>query len=530
VPDHTFQTSSQTRFGNENDHRLASYEARKFGIYTLSMKFNLNFVQLSILLFANLWMPRCFADTARVAPTQSAIEATPNSLTLTGTRCFWGDCTQDHVLSIRTSEALAQLEVVPLPLTRENGQNIPSPLLPVAPVIPQVSANRVLSIPLKFNPARLSSGEYKGELLLTYQGGVQRIPVLIQVKDSWLPPLLVLLAGVILGVVVSAYREQGQPRDRVIVRIGQLRTQLLGDPELGKAIAFQEWIEDHLIDVEAALQRRQFVAGEAAIGEAEALWIKWRKGRADWLQLMAYQDQLTGQVTQLGSSRHFGQTAMRQLGDRIKNMPMNSPEQLRDQLEAIAKQIYQYAQIMPKMTKLSHLVQSLPEDQLPVNFSALQKRFSQLSLVNVTDVETLSTRLEEALKQMVALEQEIDGAIAILPEAPVQRGMEKVGRGSEIFAMPFAIAPAARPISLERQIQKANGRLRLFVGTSYAIAVIFLAGAGFVELYADKPKFGAAPWRDYFALLAWGFGAEAARDAVTKTVRNWQLPGVKQGE
>jgi hypothetical protein len=480
------------------------------------MKLNLNFVQLSLFLLSNLWMPIA----------QSAIEATPSSLTLTGTHCLWGDCTQDHVLSIRSSDAIAPLEIVPLPLTRENGQNIPSPLLPVTPVTPNVLANRVVSIPLKFNPDRLPSGEYKGELLLTYQGGVQRIPVLIQVKDAWLPPLLVLLAGVVLGVVVSAYREQGQPRDRVIVRIGQLRTQLLDDPQLEQAIAFQEWIEDHLIDVEAALQRQQFAAAEAAIAEAETLWIKWRKGRADWLQLMAYQEQLMEQVTQLGSSSNFGQTAMRQLSDRVKNMPMNSPEQLRDQLEAIAKQTYQYAQIMPKMTKLSNLVQSLPNDPLTDNFSELQRRFSQLSLVSVTDVETLATRLAEALNQMIALEQEIDGAIALLPAAPVHRGMEKVGRGGEIFAMPFAIAPAARPLSLERQIQKANVRLRLFLGASYGIAVIFLAGAGFVELYADKPKFGAAPWRDYFALLAWGFGAEAARDAVTKTVRNWQLPGV----
>jgi hypothetical protein len=487
------------------------------------MQINSKLIQISCL---------CLLSSLLVPVAQAAIEATPSSLTLSGTHCLWKDCTQNHILTFRSSEAIAQLEIIPLPLTRENGQSIPSPLVPTKPASSQVLANRVLSIPLTFDPDRLPSGEYKGDLLITYQGGVQRIPVIIQVKDSWLPPLLVLLMGVILGVIVSAYREQGQPRDRLVVRIGQLRTQLLADRELEKAIAFQEWIEDHLIDVETALQRRQFAAGDAAIGEAEMLWVKWRKGREDWLRLMAYQEELTQQVTQLGNN-NFGQTAMRQLGDVIKKMPLlNSPEQLRDQLEAIAKQLYPYAQILSKTTKLNSLVQALSKDDLPssVNIQELRKRVDRISPVDLVDTETLSARLQENLNQMTDLESEIEGAIGLLPEAPVSRGMEKVGRGGgDLFTMPFAIAPAARPLSLDRQIEKANVRLRLFIWTSYAIAVIFLAGAGFVELYADKPKFGATPWRDYFALLAWGFGAEATREAVTKTVKNWQLPGLKEG-
>jgi hypothetical protein len=486
------------------------------------MKFNLKLAQLScILLLSSLVNP--------IAKAQTAIEATPSSLMLSGTRCLWGDCTQNQVLSIRTNQPIAQLEVVALPLSGDNGRNIPSALFPEKPSSSQVPANRVVSIPFKFDPDRLPSGEYKGDLLLTYQGGVQRIPVVIQVKDSWLPPLLTLLTGVILGVIVSAYREQGQPRDQIILRIGQLRTQLLGDPELDKAIAFQEWIQDHLIDVETAIQRRQFSAGDAAIGEAETLWIKWRKGREDWLKLMVYRDDLTSRVMQLGSNDAFGQTAIRQIDDVVKNMPLlEGPDKLRDQLEAIAKQVYLYAQLVPKITKLNQAAQSLPADELPPQTHELQNRIARTHLINLTDTATLQTRLEDALKEMLEMEKEIDSAIAQLPEAPVQRGMEKVGRGGgEMFTMPFAIAPAARPLSLEQQIQQAGVRLRLFLWTSYAIAVVFLAGAGFVELYADKPKFGAAPWRDYFALLAWGFGAEAARDAVTKTVKNWQLPGMR---
>ena len=62
---------------------------------------------------------------------------------------------------------------------------------------------------------------------------------------------------------------------------------------------------------------------------------------------------------------------------------------------------------------------------------------------------------------------------------------------------------------------------------SYGIAVVFLVGVGFNQLYNDKPTFGADPWKDYFALLAWGFGAEATRDAVTKVIQSWEIPGFK---
>ena len=70
-------------------------------------------------------------------------------------------------------------------------------------------------------------------------------------------------------------------------------------------------------------------------------------------------------------------------------------------------------------------------------------------------------------------------------------------------------------------------RLRWFTGVSYAIALLFLVGGGFSQLYVDNPTFGANPVKDYFALLAWGFGAEASRDAVTKMIQGWGIRGIE---
>jgi hypothetical protein len=465
---------------------------------------------------------------------QTSIETTPSSITLTGTRCgWWENCTQQHTLSIQPSDGITNLEIIPLPLTSSDGRNLPANAIRPTVASPQISANRVLSIPLEFDPNRLPSGEFSGDILLTYQGGSQRIPVVIKVKDHWVLPLGILLVGVLFGIMVSAYREQGKPRDELLVRVGRLRTQMVSDSELERAKVFQDWIQDYLIDVETALQNQKFAEGTAAIAQAEAIWIKWRKGRTDWLELIKYQEMLIQQINKSGFDTPFVQAMIRQLNDALKNMPkLDDPGQLRDQLEAIAKEFQKYGQVMSKMAKLETLSQS--DDALKQKSQEWRQQVAQMNPINVADPAALQSQLEAILSAMASVEAELDGAIALSSTAavaPVSRGMEKVGRGgvTEVFSLPFSPAPAVRALSLEQQIQKANWRLKVFLWASYAIAVTFLAGAGFNELYADKPTFGAAPWRDYFALLAWGFGAEATRDAVTKTVKNWQLPGVKEG-
>jgi hypothetical protein len=61
--------------------------------------------------------------------------------------------------------------------------------------------------------------------------------------------------------------------------------------------------------------------------------------------------------------------------------------------------------------------------------------------------------------------------------------------------------------------------LQIFYVISYATSIAILAGSGFSQLYLQNPTFGARPFEDYLALLAWGFGAEATRSKVTQVVR-----------
>jgi len=135
-------------------------------------------------------------------------------------------------------------------------------------------------------------------------------------------------------------------------------------------------------------------------------------------------------------------------------------------------------------------------------------------------------------EQYQRLQAEADEAIAKVTELASQSPLaESVSKGLPKLAVPrlIARAPSAQPLSWQEEVSTAGQRLKQFKVASYAIAIVFLAGAGFNQLYVDNPTFGANPWKDYFALLAWGFGAEATRDAVTKMVQGWGLPGAKWG-
>lgn len=74
--------------------------------------------------------------------------------------------------------------------------------------------------------------------------------------------------------------------------------------------------------------------------------------------------------------------------------------------------------------------------------------------------------------------------------------------------------PVPEVTSAQPSPKKAARNIYWFNWLSYAIAVALLAGAGFRQLYANQPIFGANDWSDYFSLLAWGFVAEATRDAI----------------
>ncbi|MBD2035175.1 hypothetical protein H6F76_09055 [Leptolyngbya sp. FACHB-321] len=204
------------------------------------------------------------------------------------------------------------------------------------------------------------------------------------------------------------------------------------------------------------------------------------------------------------------ENALRELPD------LEGPYQLRDRLDDLAQQINRFFQLQGKIKQLKGLTdQLLPEQRL-------------LWQPKVKSWEQQSESLQPAdSAESSRLQTEVDGAIAELTQLIVEQSpTAAVSKG--VLTVPFmAPAPSVRSLTWEEQGVKAGKQLRLFTWTSYAIALSFLAGTDFSQLYVDNPTFGANPWKDYFALSAWGFRAEATREAITKVLKGLDLPGLK---
>ena len=459
--------------------------------------------------------------TAAVNAQDSRITATPSQLTIAGTR----GQTETRTLLLRASDPITDLHVIPLDLSRADGDAVlPADAIRAALPADQVTADGPLTLPVQVDLRGAPSGRFSGELLINYHGGSLTVPMTVTVKDHWALPLLILVGGVGLGVGVSAYRTQGRPRDEILVRVGQLRAQMRGDAELAeKAQPFHAQISAHLADVEAALQAEKWQDSEQSVQQAEAVWLKWRRGRADWLEQLAYQAELS-QHLEDRSDAPYVQAVRRDLEDTLRSAPtLAGPGQLREQLQTLAQQANRYARLRVRLDELNALRNRALADQAEpwrLKAQGFERRLDDLKPGDDGAYEALQGEVETAVAELAQA----------VPERTLESGIAFAAKGVRDLGTTvlrlLAPAPSVQPLTSEEQVSGARVRLRWFTRISYAIAVVLLAGAGFGELYAANATFGANAWGDYFVLLAWGFGAEATRAAVAQTMRNWGLPGL----
>lgn len=437
----------------------------------------------------------------------------PTQLIVTGTR---GAVEKRHLL-LRTSEPITELQLIALDLNRIDGAAV-FPATAIDAVFPTdaMDADDLLTLSISIHLQDVPSGEFQGDLLVSFQQGTITVPITVRVKDPWIGPLIVLLAGVGLGIGVSVYRTRGKPRDELLIRIGEMRSQMRSDKEL--VDEFRSQIKSSLIDVEVATQAENWQEADQAFQQAEQIWRRWRKGRTDWLKQFAYYANLNEQIEALNPDAFYLRTIRRALEDVARLAPtLDGPDKLRDQLDALAREIEDYVQLKHMLDKLNSLRDQVGEQQHEewrLRGLSLQRRLDGL---NPDDENALLSLQEDVNAAFVELTSLIPQSEALVPS----KATEKTGGTTVINFIP--LAPVAHPLPEEETLSRAQLRLKWFTLTTYAVAVILLAGAGFGELYVTNATFGANAWSDYFALLAWGFGAEAARASVTEMLKGWGL-------
>lgn len=483
------------------------------------------------------------------APRSAAQPLTPASLTIAGVQ---GDVVT-RTLTLRLPSDAVELTFLPQELVTADGkQTVPAtairatlPPTTTLPTTPTVTVVTMLTVTVDL--AGTASGAYSGQAFLLYRTPVaSAAPLLheaplaltVSVKQPGAWPLVVLVAGLLLGGALTFYRTQLRPRDQVLTAIGDLRNRVEADPELAVSAAgrdFRALADESMEAALASLHQGAQADATQSIDRATAILDLWQRQRANWLAVLAQRDQLLAQIPESNNTTFVANVRQAVAGSaRTKIL-----EALDDELKK--KDWLDYVKALQDWLETLRL--------FVVDFNALEARANAASaaLANAdvsADVREQGQReVRSVLAALAALNPPADVAAYRTAYAALEARIAEVEKNippparTDRGALPQA-APAGDgvsaiftsllgiPWSLADVGRGAWPRLRLwlFVIISFGVGWLLLAGAGYNELYMQKDTFGANWLGDYLALFAWGFGAEASRSAITTFVRGWGLP------
>ncbi|MEL6469901.1 MAG: hypothetical protein AAFQ74_09250 [Cyanobacteria bacterium J06623_4] len=509
---------------------------------------------------------------------QNQVEIIPEALMVTSTRpnllerLFKKDVSETRNLALRVTDSVEAVQIDTVDLYNSEGDRIFSRnLIDVEPDLASIAANNLQNLPVTFDLQSAPSGEYQGSLLFSYADGETSIPITVRIKDPWPLPLLLLVLGVLLGTTTSSYTRWGRSVDQLTVSMNDLRAQVEADSELPKA--FTAKIFPLLHDATELRGANQLSDAQQAVLEASGLWRKWARERASWLAIISEMEDLDRDLTQQpqlsfadddDATTRYTQALRKELKEVFAGMAaLAEPSDLVIQVKAYKQQLTAYERLRRRFDQLREQLNRLKGDTLTPEVLAdeIQEKLSEIEtkaagiwrqivdLLPADSLETsginfLETETGEAMDALSELEKlkaaRVPKAISRGFELGEAKSPEVVAAIEEVNAEVLApvsheiMAPTA-PQSAEQPsfsadenfILKglswlgltANQRLQLFSTAGYLTTIVFLAGTGFNQLYLEKPTFGADGPVDYFALLAWGFGAEATRNAITNVLR-----------
>lgn len=454
---------------------------------------------------------------------QAKVTVTPGSIIITATK----GSVETRTIALRASEAIANPQIIPFDLPTADGSKVlPVALIQAGKPSAQSGSNNLVSIPIQLDLQNVPSGEFTGELLVTYQGDEQVVPVIVKVKDPWQIPLLLLVGGVLLSVAVSTYSTTGKRRDEITVSIGNLRAQVEADRKSARYFAERAC---ECLDHALLLQHlKQLEAAQSSVNAAQATWSKWVQQKTGWQSQFNYCDTLKHRLgeSDLQNSQAICIRAISQtLEETLQGAPdLAAPENLREKLDTLAGQVNDFLKLNSKLDRLRILAAQLEGDafyEWEDKVDNLDQQLLEQPMSEKGGVGDLMKKIEQNLEEVKKVVQASQTyAVAKSAEGDTTTKLNLVPPSSATGVETLAQATTqkrALPRLLAYFYPDADGRLRWFYIFSYLIFMGVLAGTGFNQLYLTKPTFGS--WADYIAILGWGFGAEATRSAAVKALR-----------
>lgn len=375
------------------------------------------------------------------------------------------------------------------------------------------------------------SGEFSGNLHVRYGEREGFVNLVVKTKHGWPLPLFIIALGTVLGIFVTLYQNQGKPRDRVLVPLGRLSSEIEADRDNLPA-AFRRHLENLQEDAETKLDDKDFRGAEGLLREAVEFWRKWRRSREDWRPLLEAHRQLMEQL-QAAPRRAYVEILKEGVAKMREDLDESaSPETFQTALKGLNEQWAAYQPLLELRKKLGENRRHANAEQIS-QINTWDTAFEQLRphlpgganfvAQTQTQMEKLAElkRNAEELIEATERQEAVSGTDALLGHKDLGDLSFEVKQPPAVLQIP-SVRPLRTPAERSEEAKLANLRMLGFTVFSYAVTLVFLIGGGFEQLYASQPTFGVNPVQDYLGLFAWGFCAETARRSVTEVVGNWR--------
>lgn len=247
-----------------------------------------------------------------------------------------------RTLILSATENISELQVIPSDLISTTAFKVISATnIKTAASAKNIDKQGSVTIPVTFDLRAVPRGIYTGQLLIKYNSGQLSVPMTVTVKSSFPLGLFMLVVGVAAFLGVMAYRAKGLTPENIGQRAEELRAQLQNDGEMPET--FKSLIQGLLAETQRALVDKKTQELLKKMEQAENIWVLWSKQRKDWLAQFTYQAQLIKKLDKLHSNLPDVQEIRRSLDNTLEIAPiLESPEVLRQQLDAIAQKINHY--------------------------------------------------------------------------------------------------------------------------------------------------------------------------------------------
>jgi len=351
------------------------------------------------------------------------------------------------------------------------------------------------------------------------------VPVDISIKDYWLWPLIAIITSTIFSYGFAWYRAQLQPRDEITTASGDLQYEMDRNPYLSghKPIGetFRDRIESSLGLVRSSLRRADLDEARAALKRAQDVWERWDGQQNLWAKQLQNLQSLRWQIQ---ANDGFADSSFLESLVRVLNSQEEGAPDLADArtLEATVNSYIEYFNTTTRIVVLRNVVSHISNADKHSEYQ--EKAESLARRLNVLDVQSTNFASEYA-----SLKTELNNTISdakTLVESPSSNALLSAASDApSVFQEPKDPKEA---FSI-KDVAGARRRLRFYSILVHASVVFMLISLGFYNQYIQNATFGSQPFRDYFTLIAWGFGAETlSRGAITSAILSTSLPNLPQ--